>query len=216
MIPNQLNTPILNYFSVGGVWQNILFYVTIFCLLYINIFLTRRKKSYKLPLTGNIPGEKDELIAPVADIADKNTLHETNTTLNEEMAGGLNDQLSEISAPLELPIAGNQSQWDWSLDFSSRELTLSEYGLQVHGFPENTKPILNEAIIVVDPRHRQAVIDAIERSFKTGADFSMSYFINPLNSGRPREIKSTAKVQYNEQRTPEKLSGTFALTHTEP
>ncbi|MFC0518577.1 hypothetical protein ACFFGT_30465 [Mucilaginibacter angelicae] len=230
----QLNTPILNYFSVGSIWQNISFYVTILCLLYINIFLTRRKKNYKLHPAVDMPGEKAEPIQPVADTLNE-TGPNTNPTLNNEIAtlkkellalgeelelsyiksDRLNNQLSEMLDCLELTIAYDHNLWDWSLDFNSREVTLSEYGLRIRGFPENTKPTLDEAVIVVDPRHRQAVMDAIEKSFKTGADFSMTYLINPLDGSRPKEIKAIGKVQYNEHGTPVKLYGTFALTYSE-
>jgi hypothetical protein len=234
-IPIQPNTSILNYFSVGGVWQNILFYVALFCLLYINIFLTRRKKSYKLQPASNSPDQKELLIQPVVDIADE-TLPPTNAALNNEIAtlkkellalgeelelsyiksDRLNDQLSEILDCLELTIAYDHTLWDWSLDFSSKEVTLSDYGLRIRGFQEKTKLVLDDAIIVVDARHRQAVMDAIEKSFKTGADFSITYLINPLDGSRPKEIKSTGKVQYNEHGMPIKLFGMFALTYTEP
>jgi hypothetical protein len=234
-IPIHLNTPILNYFSVGGVWQNILFYGTIFYLLYLNLFLIRRKKNYKLQPAADVLIEPEKLIQPVADDADE-TLFKTNadlkaeiTTLkNELLALGeelelsyiksdrLNDQLLEILDCLELTIAYDHNLWDWSLDFSSKEFTFSDYGLRLRGFPEKTKPIIDEAIMVIDPRHRQAVLDAIEESFKTGADFSMTYLINPLNGSRPKEIKTTGKVQYNEHGAPVKLSGKFAITHTEP
>lgn len=227
----QLNTPILNYFSVGGIWQNIAFYTTISALLYINIFLTRRKKMYKPQPVAELQGEKDEPVLP-ADI----TGTKTNVALNNEIADlknellalgeelelsymksdRLNDQLSEILDGLELTVAYDHKLWDWSLDFSSQEVTFSEYGLRLRGFPENAKLLFNDAVTVVDPRHRQAVIDAIEKSFKTGADFSMTYLINPLDGSRPKEIKSTGRVQYNEHGAPVKLFGTFTLTYTQP
>jgi len=227
----QLNTPILNYFSVGGIWQNIAFYTTISALLYINIFLTRRKKMCKPQPVAELQGEKDEHVLP-ADI----TGTKTNVALNNEIADlknellalgeelelsymksdRLNDQLSEILDGLELTVAYDHKLWDWSLDFSSQEVTFSEYGLRLRGFPENAKLLFNDAVTVVEPRHRQAVIDAIEKSFKTGADFSMTYLINPLDGSRPKEIKSTGRVQYNEHGAPVKLFGTFTLTYTQP
>lgn len=231
----QLNTPILNYFSVGGIWQNIAFYTTISALLYINIFLIRRKKAYKNQLITDIPDKNEALFLPPADPADKTEL-KTNVALNNEIADlknellalgeelelsymksdRLNDQLSEILDGLELTVAYDHKLWDWSLDFSSQEVTFSEYGLRLRGFPENAKLLFNDAVTVVDPRHRQAIMDAIEKSFKTGADFSMTYLINPLDGSRPKEIKSTGRVQYNEHGVPAKLFGTFALTYTEP
>jgi hypothetical protein len=233
--PIQLNTPILNYFSVGGVWQNILFYGTIFYLLYLNIFLIRRKKNHRQQPSADVHTEQEKSIQPVTDIPGE-TLLKTNTTLNTEIAvlknelltlgeelelsyiksDRLNDQLSEILDCLELTEAYDHTLWDWSLDFSSKVFTFSDYGLRLRGFPEKTNPVLDEAILVVDPRHRQGVIDAIEKSFKTGADFSMTYLINPLDGSRPREIKATGKVKYNEHGAPIKLFGKFAITHTEP
>lgn len=233
-IPIQFNNLALNQFSVGNVWQNILFYGTIFCLIYINIFLTRRKKAYKLQPVAALAGEKNESMQPV-NIADKTepkttaALKDEVTTLkNELLALGeelelsyiksdrLNDQLSEILDCLELTVAYDHNLWDWSLDFNSREVTLSEYGLRIRGLPENAKPLFSDAVIVVDVRDREAVVEAVEKSFKTGADFSMTYIINPLNGGRPKKIKSTGRVQYNEHGAPVKLSGTFALVYTDP
>lgn len=233
--PIPLNTPILNYFSVGGVWQNIFFYGTIFYLLYLNLFLIRRKKNQKLQPSADVRIQQETLIQPVADIAHE-TLLETNSDLNAEIAvlknellalgeelelsyiksDRLNDQLSEILDCLELTVAYDHTLWDWSLDFDTKAVTFSEYGLRLRGFPEKTKPVIDEAIMVVDPRHRQAVLDAIEKSFKTGADFSMTYLINPLDGSRPKEIKATGKVLYNEHGAPVKLLGKFTLTHTEP
>jgi hypothetical protein len=233
-VPIQLNTPILNYFSVGSVWQNFLFYGAIFYLLYLNIFLIRRKKSYKQPAP-DTSIEQEKHIQPLAD-ATGETLLKTSAASNAEIAvlknellalgeelelsyiksDRLNDQLSEILDCLELTVAYDHTLWDWSLDFISKEFTFSDYGLRLRGFPEKTKPVIDEAIMVVDPRHRQAVLDAVEKSFKTGADFSMTYLINPLDGSRPKEIKATGKVIYNEHGSPVKLSGKFTITHTEP
>lgn len=234
-IPIHLNTPILNYFSVGGVWQNFFFYGTICYLLYLNLFLIRRKKNQKLQPSTNIHVEQETLIQPVADITDE-TFLKTNAASKAEIAilknellalgeelelsyiksDRLNDQLSEILDCLELTVAYDHTLWDWSLDFNSKEFTFSDYGLRLRGFPEKTKPTIDEAITVVDPRHRQAVLEAIEKSFQTGADFSMTYLINPLDGSRPKEIKATGKVLYNEHGAPIKLSGKFALTYVEP
>ncbi|WP_413670563.1 hypothetical protein ACEN9X_11830 [Mucilaginibacter sp. Mucisp86] len=227
----QLNTPILNYFSVGSTWQNIAFYTTISGLIYINIFLTRRKKTYKVQsITG--PSDENESILSASNNTGLKTTADLNieiaTLRNELLAIGeelelsymksdrLNDQLSEILDSLELTVAYDHTLWDWSLDFNSREVTFSEYGLRLRGFPANSKPVFDEAIKVVDSRYRQAVIDAVEKSFKTGADFSMTYLINPLDGGRPKEIKSAGRVQYNEHGAPVKLFGTFTLTYTPP
>jgi len=228
----DLNTPILNHFSVGSAWQNILFYATVSGLLYVNVFLTRRKKTYKGEPTAGLPGEKDTSAIAASD----NTLSETSAALNNEIAelknellalgqelelsylksDRLNDQLSEILDHLDLPLAYDPTLWDWSLDFSSNEITLSEYGLMLFGFPGNTKPVLNEAIHIVDPRHQAALMDAVEKSFKTGADFSITCLVNPLNGSRPKEIKAAGRVYYNEYGAPLKLSGKFSITHTEP
>lgn len=228
----DLNTPILNHFSVGSAWQNILFYATISGLLYVNIFLTRRKKTYKgEPATG-LPGEKDGSAMTASD----NTGLKTNAALNNEIATlrnellalgeklelsymkseRLNGQLSEILDSVELTMAYDHTLWDWSLDFSSKEITLSEYGLKLFGFPENTKPVLNEAIHIVDPRYQAALMDAVEKSFNTGADFSITCLVHPLNGSQSKEIKAAGRVYYNEYGTPLKLSGKFSITHTEP
>jgi len=229
--PNHLDPSILNYFSVGGVWQNIVFYGIIIGLLYINIFLTRRKKTYKLQLVTDITTENEEQNQSTAGNSAK-ALYKTNAdeiailkkellALGEELelsytkSDRLNDQLSEILDCLELTIIYDHNPWDWSLDYSSREVTLSEYGLRIRGFSEDARPFFDEAVTVVDPRHRQAVIDAIENSFNTGADFSMTYLINPLDGSRPKEIKATGQVQYNELGIPVKLSGKFAFTYSE-
>ncbi|WP_114939552.1 hypothetical protein [Mucilaginibacter endophyticus] len=232
--PNHLDASILNYFSVGNVWQNIVFYGIIICLLYINIFLTRRKKTYKLQLVTNTPAEQEKLTQRTTDTSAR-ALYKTNANLTDEIAilkkellaqgeelelsymksDRLNDQLSEILDCLELTINYDHNPWDWSLDYSSGVVTLSEYGLRIRGFSENAKPVFDETITVVDPRYRQAMIDAIENSFKTGADFSMTYLINPLDGSRPKEIKATGQVQYNELGIPVKLSGKFAFTYSE-
>lgn len=231
--PNHVDPSILNYFNVGSVWQNLLFYGVVICLLYINIFLTRRKKTYKLHFVNDIPAEKEEL-ALSTTVHSADTLFKANAGLNDEIdilkkellalgeelelsytkSDRLNDQLSEILDCLELTIGYDQNLWDWSIDFISREVILSEYGLRIRGFAENVKPHFNEAVIVVDPRYRQALIDAVEKSFKTGADFSMTYLINPLDGSRPKEIKSIGRIQYNEYGAPVKLFGTFALTYS--
>ncbi|GGB17664.1 hypothetical protein [Mucilaginibacter rubeus] len=231
-IPIQLDKSILDYFSVGGVWQNILFYATILCLFYINILLTRRKKNYKLQPVGDLPDEKDESALTTADSAGL----KTNVALNKEIATlrnellalgeklelsymkseRLNGQLSEILDSVELTMVYDHTLWDWSLDFSSKEITLSEYGLKLFGFPENTKPILNEAIHIVDPRHQAALMDAVEKSFNTGADFSITCLVHPLNGSQSKEIKAAGRVYYNEYGTPLKLSGKFSIMHTEP
>ncbi|SEN25407.1 hypothetical protein SAMN05192574_102920 [Mucilaginibacter gossypiicola] len=231
-VPIHLNTHILNYLSVGSIWQNILFYTSIFGLIYINIFLTRRKKTYKIQPALGLPGEKDGAMLPAADSNEPKTNADLNNeievlknellTLGEELelsymkSDRLNDQLSEILDSLELTIEYDHTLWDWSLDFSSRVVTLSEYGLRLRGFPANAKPVFDEAVTVIDVRYRQAVIDAIEKSFKTGAEFSMTYVINPLDGSQPKEIKSAGRVQYNEHGAPIRLFGTFALTYTPP
>ncbi|WP_426583181.1 hypothetical protein [Mucilaginibacter sp. R-33] len=230
-MPIHLNTAILNHFSVGSAWQNILFYATISGLIYVNIFLTRRKKTYKGAPTAGLHGEKDGAAMTASDSAGP----ETNAALNNEIATlrtellalgeklelsyvkseKLNGQLSEILDSVELTMVYDHTLWDWSLDFSSKEITLSEYGLKLFGFPENTKPVLNEAIHIVDPRHQAALMDAVEKSFNTGADFSITCLVHPLNGSRSKEIKAAGRVYYNEYGTPLKLSGKFSITHTE-
>lgn len=230
-MPIHLNTAILNHFSVGSAWQNILFYATISGLIYVNIFLTRRKKTYKGEPTAWLPGEKDGAAMTASDSAGP----ETNAALNNEIATlrnellalgeklelsyvkseKLNGQLSEILDSVELTMVYDHTLWEWSLDFSSKEITLSEYGLKLFGFPENTKPVLNEAIHIVDPRHQAALMDAVEKSFNTGADFSITCLVHPLNGSRSKEIKAAGRVYYNEYGIPLKLSGKFSITHTE-
>jgi hypothetical protein len=232
-MPIQFNDFLLKYFDVGSAWQNISFYAFIVFLLYTTIFLTRRKRRYEMqPATG--VSESKTQFQPATGNTGK-TLLKTNTALNTEIAtlkkellalgeelelsytksDRLNDQLSEILDCLELTVAYDQNLWDWSLDFNSKEITLSDYGLRIRGFAEGAKPTFNETINLVDPRHRQAVTDAIEQSFASGADFSMTYLINPIDGSRPKAIKAAGKVSYGDEGKPVKLSGTFALTLTE-
>lgn len=232
---------VLKYFSVGSAFQNVLFYSVIIGLVYLNIFLVRQKN--KLPLNSDIPDYNDDsdmsnepqADKPVITYPEFKALAKTNSDLNNEVmalknellalgeevelaymkSDKLNDQLSEILDCLDLAIEHDDDLWHWSLDLNSNEITLSDYGLSIHGLPGGSKLTLSQAMTIVDAEDREAIAEAIQYSITTGADYLMKYKINPVNGGSQKWLKSTGKVRYDEEGRAKDLTGKFTLSHNE-
>ena len=228
---------IAKYLSVGGVLQNILFYGIILSLIYLNMGLIKQKRDLK-PLPANSVLETSQTIhsaaVPITN-QDNATVISLNQALNLEIsslkqelsalgeelelayakADRLTHQLSDIIDCLELSVEHDDHTWNWSIDALSKELTLSPYGSLVHGFSDRNQLPLNEALSTLFDTDRQAVADAINRSFETGANFLATYRMTPSCSSSTMWIKSSGRMFYNEHGIPMNLAGKFIFTHGE-
>lgn len=127
----------------------------------------------------------------------------------------LNYQLTDILECLELTVSYDEKLWDWSIDPSSGELTLSEYGLRVRGYTPGTKLTWNDALNLVSDDYRKQVETALNISLNTGADFTMVYKIMPINGTRERWVRSFGKMIFRDDGTPLRLEGKFTFTLNE-
>lgn len=218
--------------SVGSSLQNILFYSFILLLLSINIFLVRRKRG----VLTNISAVDDKIevdgFAVENDRRSYESLYQQSKDLEVEAASlkaellalgeelelsynksdKLNDQLADILECLGLTVLFDEHLWDWSIDIASNELTLSEYGLRVRGYPQGITLIWMDALNIVSDEHRKQVETALTISLNTGADFSMVYKIMPIDGGHERWVRSFGKVIYSNNGSPLRLQGKFTFT----
>jgi hypothetical protein len=229
---------IAKYVNVGGVLQNILFYGTILSLIYLNRGLIKQKSDLK-SLPANSVSATSQTMQPAtvpitnqddAALIDLNqalnveisSLKQELSALGEELelayakADRLTHQLSDIIDCLELSVAYDDHTWNWSIDALSKELTLSPYGSLVHGFSDRIQLPLNEALSALFDTDRQAVADAINRSFETGANFLATYRMTPSGSRSIMWVKSSGRMFYNAHGIPVSLAGKFAFTVGEP
>ena len=222
----------VKYLSVGSPLQNVIFYSLILLLILTNIILVKGKRSIATKETqDNDKPLEHEAFAHINESAYENLLQRNIEleaeaivlktellVLKEELgllygkSNRLNDQLSDILDCLDLTVSYDGHLWNWSIDFYSNELSLSDYGLQIRGYPQDTKLTWMESLNQIDEQYRKQVETAITISLQTGADFSMSYKIKPKGGKMERWIRSFGKVIYSADGTPMKLEGKFTFT----
>lgn len=100
--------------------------------------------------------------------------------LSYAKADRLNDQLDDIVDCLELSVEHDDHTWNWSIDTSSKEVKLSQYGRLVRGFSDRSQLSLNETLSTIIDPDRQAVAEAIDLFFATGASLFVTYRIIPV------------------------------------
>ncbi|WP_119407950.1 PAS domain-containing protein [Mucilaginibacter celer] len=218
--------------SVGSLLQNILFYTFILLLLSINIFLIRRKRSVstnKLSDTDHIKTDQntaekehpsyEDIYERSKDLEVENAFLKAEVlALGEELelsyhkSDKLNEQLADILGCLDLTLSYDEQLWDWSIDLSTNELCLSEYGLRIRGYKPGTKLTWIEGLNIVSDEHRKQVETALTISLNTGADFSMVYKINPIDGGYERWVRSFGKIIFGTDGAPLRLQGKFTFT----
>ncbi|UOE47939.1 PAS domain-containing protein [Mucilaginibacter sp. SMC90] len=221
--------------SVGSPLQNILFYTFILLLLSINIFLIRRKRDVstnkladadQIKIDRNTAEKKhpdyERLYQQSKDLEAENaSLKAELLALGEELelsynkSDKLNEQLVDILACLDLTISYDEHLWDWSIDVANNQLTLSEYGLRVRGYPPGTKLTWIDALDIISDDYRKQVETALTISLNTGADFSMVYKITPINGTRERWVSSFGKMIFRVDGTPLRLKGKFTFTYND-
>lgn len=224
--------PFIKYLSVGSVLQNLLFYGFILLLLSINIVLVKRKRGIgnnEILNSDNVEG--NEFITPITQSGNENQdqriieLQTENDILKAELlalgeelelsyskSDRLNNQLTDILGCLDSTVFSDEYIWNWSIVFDSDELILSQYGLQVCGYPSDAKLTWMEALDIISDEYKKQVETALIISLKTGADFSMVYKIKATNQSPEKWIRSFGKVVYNINGTPVKLEGKFTFT----
>jgi hypothetical protein len=222
---------IIKYLSVGNILQNTLFYGLIVLLLSINLLLIKRKHigSRKLPQDLDSMPQNNSFV-PICVPTDEGLLKQNiqlhgdveklkgellalgkELELSYNKSDKLNDQLSDILNCLDLTISYDEHLCAWSIEFFSQELSLSDYGFRIHGFPLGTKPAWTEFLKIVNSEYRGQIETAINTSITTGSDFSMYYKITPLDGAREKWIRSFGKVIYNGEGDPIRLDGKFRI-----
>jgi cell division protein FtsB len=218
--------------SVGSPLQNILFYSFILLLLLINVFLVRRKRA----VLANVLALDDEIavdeFAVDNDRPSYETLYQRSQDLEAEVASlkgellalgeeleisynksdKINEQLADILECLGLTVLYDEHLWDLSIELSNNELTLSEYGLRVCGYPPGITLTWMDALNIISDEYRKQVETALTISLKTGADFSMIYKIMPIDGGHERWVRSFGKIIYSPDGSPLRLQGKFMFT----
>jgi hypothetical protein len=105
--------------------------------------------------------------------------------------------------------------WDWSIELSNNELTLSEYGLQVRGYHPGITLTWMDALNITSDDYRKQVETALTISLNTGADFSMIYKIVPIDGSHEKWVRSFGKVIYSTDGSPLRLQGKFTFTSSD-
>ncbi len=229
---NKQNQPfdlIAKSLSVGTLLQNIIFYGVIFLLLYINVYIVKNSKKLRRSKVRGAIGDWEYPISAmnmyhIKVIKDKDLnaeiaiLKAELLSLGEELelsynkSHKLEDQLKDILDCLDIAIFRDEHSWDWSIDIHTNELTFSEYGLRVRGYPNNTKLTWMEALALVTDDYRKEVETALMFSLNTGAEYSMRYKIQPLDDGKERWVKSLGRIIYTTDGNPARLDGKFTFT----
>jgi PAS domain-containing protein len=220
----------VTYLSVGSLLQNVIFYSFMLLLILTNIILVKGGRSIATKETqdNGKPGEQ-EAFAHTNESAYEGLLQRNIEleaavlktgllALGEELellhgkSKRLSDQVSDILDCLDLNVSYDGHLWNWSIDFYSNELSLSDYGLQIRGHPQGKKLTWMESLDLIDEQYRKQVEAAITISLQTGADYSMSYKIKTKDGKLERWIRSFGKVIYSADGTPMKLEGKFTFT----
>lgn len=123
----------------------------------------------------------------------------------------LNDQLLDIIECLGLTVLYDEHLWDWSIDIANNELTLSEYGLRVRGYNVGITLTWMDALNIISDEYRKQVETALTISLNTGADFSMTYKIVPIDGTHEKWVRSFGKMIYGVDGSPLRLQGKFTF-----
>jgi hypothetical protein len=225
---------ITQYFSVGNLIQNILFYSLILFLFAANLYLVRRKSIFSKQRTfarqNDLASEDSGLIQVNDEIAlgenirlrsELLVLKTDLLNLGRELelsyakSDKLTDQLSDILDCLDLVIDYDERSWNWTIDLKSDELFLSDYGLHIIGLPQGTRLTWIEFLDVVDKQYQAEVKAALMLSFETGAEFYMIFKIKPFDGGKEKWIKSIGNIIYSDEGIPLMLAGRFTFTFGE-
>jgi two-component system sensor histidine kinase VicK len=97
----------------------------------------------------------------------------------------------------------------WTADLGTDLLTFSEQARLVHGLTDGTQLSLKESSQLIQEEFRERVWANIRHAVHTKTNFNEEYWINPMNGGQPRWIRSNGKAYYNEQGKPVYISGTI-------
>ncbi|GAB2683801.1 ATP-binding protein [Mucilaginibacter koreensis] len=97
----------------------------------------------------------------------------------------------------------------WRLDINTGEATISDRARIIHGFPLDLTLTYNAASELIDPEHKERVLEAIEEAITHKATFNETFKINPFDGSKPKWINSTGKVELNEAGEPVSVIGTI-------
>jgi len=85
----------------------------------------------------------------------------------------------------------------WHAYLQDNTMTLSERSRLIHGIPDGTHPTLIEASEMIPEDDRKRVLDEIFNAVKAHTQFDIQYRIYPMDSGKPKWLRSTGMGYYD-------------------
>jgi len=97
----------------------------------------------------------------------------------------------------------------WSVDLETNMLTLSERSRMIHGIPEARNITLEESLKMIVPQQRDSIAKQFNKAIESGSRFEAEVQINPFDGSKPKWLRSTAKVYYDDNGRPLNIAGTL-------
>ncbi len=113
--------------------------------------------------------------------------------------------LHETRERMELAAnAADLGMWMW--DVARDEIWITDKGRALFGFAASEKVDLDRFKNVLHPEDRQRVLEAVDNTFRTGADYEAEYRVM-LPQGQPRWIAGWGQVEFDRDGQPVRMRG---------
>ncbi|WP_183566616.1 PAS domain-containing protein [Mucilaginibacter sp. SP1R1] len=152
-------------------------------------------------LTANLVEVKEELIATGSEL-------ELAYVNADRLSTRLLEALDYLSVKIELKDIGF-----WSVDLETQELTFSNNGMAMHGIKNEIKLTLADGLKIAAEEYQEEIARVMEDAIKNGVSYIKEFKINPLDGSKPRWLKASGSIVYNNKGEASTLSGNIVITN---
>lgn len=85
----------------------------------------------------------------------------------------------------------------WTVDLATDELILTARTRAIHGIPDDTKLTLSQSLEMIAEEYRQKVARSINEAVEHKKDFVEEYWLNPMDGGKRRWLRSNGRAFYD-------------------
>ncbi|WP_316828520.1 ATP-binding protein [Pedobacter miscanthi] len=98
----------------------------------------------------------------------------------------------------------------WTKDLLTDRLIITPRTRAIHGLHDNQEITLSQATQMITDEHRERVENSIRYAIENKESFMEQYWIQPVDGGKARWLRSNGKAHYNESGEALYVSGTIA------
>ncbi|MGY4537352.1 PAS domain S-box-containing protein [Mucilaginibacter sp. UYNi724] len=127
------------------------------------------------------------------------------TVLNITEQVNARDELQKARDTLKQAI-DSAEMGTWSVDLTTDKLFMSNQAKKINGLLPQEEVTFKGSYKLIDVGHAGRVNDVIQNAIKTQQSFDIEYLVNPADGSKPRWIRSTGKVYYDDGK-PKTMAG---------